>query len=290
VRPGRASRTAEHNALFRALEARRPRATRVADDPLAARFLGPGFRAVAEVGRVTAVRRLLERAIDDRWPCVRAGVVVRTRLIDDTVAAQLSGVEQVLILGAGFDTRAWRLPGMSGMAVFEVDHPATQSAKRRALSGLGPAPGHVTFVPVVFGSDDPARALAERGFRTGVQTVVVWEGTTNYLDSFTVASTFAFLAGALGSGSPVVFTYVDRRMLDGSARFAGASTTLEAVRRVGEPFTFGLDPGQVPGYLTEHGFALEWDTAVCDAAGRFYTAQPAPLAPAYYRVALASRV
>jgi methyltransferase (TIGR00027 family) len=288
VKPGRASRTAEHNALFRTLEARRPRAARVADDPLAARFLGPGFRAVAELGRVTAVRRLLERAIDDRWPCVRAGVVVRTRLIDDTVAAQLSDVEQVLILGAGFDTRAWRLPGMSGMTVFEVDHPATQSAKRRALSGLGPGP--VTFVSVVFGSDDPARALADRGFRTGAQTVVVWEGTTNYLDSGTVAGTFAFLAGALGSGSPVVFTYVDRRMLDGSARFAGASTTLEAVRRVGEPFTFGLDPGQVPGYLSEHGFALEWDTAVSDAAARFYSAEPAPLAPAYYRVALARRI
>jgi O-methyltransferase involved in polyketide biosynthesis len=70
---------------------------------------------------------------------------------------------------------------------------------------------------------------------------VVWVGVTNYLDPRAVDETFALLASALGSGSPVLFTHVDAGMLDGSAVFAGAETTMRAVRRVGEPFTFGFE-------------------------------------------------
>lgn len=106
MRPGKASRTADHNALFRALEARRPAAERIADDRLAVRFLSPEFRALAELARVDAVRRLLEHVIDGRWPCVRPGVVARTRLVDETVAGLSTEVEQMVVLGAGFDARS----------------------------------------------------------------------------------------------------------------------------------------------------------------------------------------
>jgi methyltransferase (TIGR00027 family) len=213
-------------------------------------------------------------------------VVARTRLIDETMVELLSDVEQVLILGAGFDTRAWRLPAMDGKAVFEVDHPATQAAKRRALAGDD---GDVRFVSVVFGSDDPAERLAEHGYENGERTLVLWEGVTNYLDAATVERTFTFLAGAVAPGSPVLFTYVDRRMLDGSKAFDGATTTMDQVRRVGEPFTFGFEPGELPGYMSDRGYRLDWDTTVAAAAARFYPAGEAPPAPAYYHVALAHR-
>jgi O-methyltransferase involved in polyketide biosynthesis len=113
---------------------------------------------------------------------------------------------------------------------------------------------------------------------------VLWEGVTNYLDPGAVDATFRFLASAVGPGSPVLFTYVDRGILDGSAAFEGAETTMRAVRRVGEPFTFGLNPGEVPGYLADRGFDLESDTVVRDAAARFYPAGSCPSAPAYYHV------
>ncbi len=286
MRTGQPSRTARQNALFRALEARRPSSDRVADDPLAVRFLTPEFRVLAEAGRMPPARRLIESVIDRRWPCVRAGVVARTRLIDERVAAALPGVQQVLILGAGFDTRAYRLAQLREAAVFEVDHPATQAAKRRILlRGSGQIPANVRFVPVVFGADDPATELAGRGFVSGAPTLVLWEGVTNYLDSASVDATFRFLASAIAPGSPVLFTYVDRAMLDRSAVFEGAATTLRAVRRVGEPFTFGLDPREVPGYLADRGFELESDTVVRDAAERLYPAGACPSAPAYYHVA-----
>jgi methyltransferase (TIGR00027 family) len=290
MRTGQPSRTARQNALFRALEARRRPSDRVANDPLAVRFLTPEFRVLAGAARMPPARRLIESVIDHRWPCARGGVVARTRLIDERMAAALPGVEQVLILGAGFDTRAYRLARLREVAVFEVDHPATQQAKQRILlRAPGRIPASVTFVPVVFGTDDPARELAGRGFVTGAPTLVLWEGVTNYLDSASVDATFRFLAAAIAPGSPVLFTYVDRAMLDGSVVFEGAATTLRAVRRVGEPLTFGLNPQQVPGYLADRGFGLESDTVVRDAAERFYPAGACPSAPAYYHVAESRR-
>jgi methyltransferase (TIGR00027 family) len=285
VRAGQPSRTARQNALFRALEARRPAADRVADDPLAVKFLGLEFRALAVAGRAPPARRLIESVIDRRWPCVRGGVVARTRLIDEAIAAALPGVQQVLILGAGYDSRAYRLAQLRDVAVFEVDHPATQAAKRRILRrGSVQIPASVRFVPVEFGADDPATRLAAAGFASGAATLVLWEGVTNYLDAASVDATFSFLASAIAPGSPVLFTYVDRAMLDGSAAFEGATTTLRAVRRVGEPLTFGLNPGEVPGYLRDRGLELESDTVVRDAAERFYPAGACPSAPAYYHV------
>jgi methyltransferase (TIGR00027 family) len=285
MRAGQPSRTARQNALFRALEAGRPPADRVADDPLAVKFLTPEFHVLAVAARVPAARRLIESVIDRRWPCVRGGVVARTRLIDEAVTAALPKAQQVLILGAGFDSRAYRLAQLRDVPVFEVDHPATQAAKRRILRrGSGEIPASVRFVPVEFGADDPAAKLAESGFAPGKPTLVLWEGVTNYLDPVSVDATFRFLASAIAPGSPVLFTYVDRAMLDGSAAFEGATTTLRAVRRVGEPFTFGLNPREVPGYLSERGFELDADTVVRDAAERFYPASGCPSAPAYYHV------
>jgi methyltransferase (TIGR00027 family) len=289
VDQGRPSRTACQNALFRALESRRPAGERVADDTLAAGFLTPEFRLVALLARVPALRRSTEAFIDRRWPCARGGVVARTRLIDDTIVDELPHVGQVVILGAGFDSRAYRLPGMRDVEVFEVDHPDTQSLKRRVLARRGRAAGgSVHLVPVVFGRDDVATALTAAGFTAGGPTLVLWEGTTNYLDAESVDRTFTFLDRALGRGSPVLFTYVHTGVLDGSVAFEGGATTTRAVRKVGEPMTFGFDPDDVPGYLLERGFDLEWDIAVSDLGARHYWDSPPPL-PAYYHVAKARR-
>jgi O-methyltransferase involved in polyketide biosynthesis len=137
MRTGKPSRTADQNALFRTLESLRPAPVRVADDRLAARFLSPEFRLLAGAARLAPARRLLETVIDSRWPCARPGVVARTRLIDELVAPELGRVDQVLILGAGFDSRAFRLAGRG----FELvsDERVADAARRFYPPGRCPA-------------------------------------------------------------------------------------------------------------------------------------------------------
>src|SRR5262245_8923242 len=156
----------------------------------------------------------LARAIDARWPGPRAAVCVRTRWIDDAIAQALArGLDQLVLLGAGFDARAHRLPGIERVRVFEVDHPATQAMKRRVV---GLAPPHVAYVPVDLAREALPDALARAGLRGDARTLILWEGVTNYLDEPTVDATLRFAARAARS---LLFTYVDRAVVEGRIAF-----------------------------------------------------------------------
>jgi methyltransferase (TIGR00027 family) len=290
MREGKPSRTAQHNALFRAIEAKRPAAQRVCDDRLAGRFLPLELRAIAEAARIRPFRRAIERFIDARWPGPRYGLLVRTRLLDDAIAVAISDVDQVLILGAGFDTRAYRLHGMNVAPVFEVDHPSTQRVKEHTLCrAIGSVPSNVRLVPVEFGRDDLTVALTTAGLVTGARTLVLWEGVTNYLTADAVDATFRAIVSLVADGSPVFFTYVDRRLIDGSSAFVGASESSAHVRRVGEPYTFGFDPREVGAYLDERALRLVWDLPVSEVALRYYAEHDRPKGYAYYHVVEARR-
>src|SRR5262245_44701955 len=116
------SRTAAHMAAFRALESARPRGERLFRDVYAARFLPPGQRALAVVSKAGVARKLVEAYADMRAPGARSSGIARTRLIDDWIIGECEdGAEQVVILGAGYDCRALRLPALARVKVFELD-------------------------------------------------------------------------------------------------------------------------------------------------------------------------
>jgi methyltransferase (TIGR00027 family) len=287
----RASRTAQHVALFRALESARRR-ERLFDDPFAALFLPARYRLVARLAAVPPVGRRVERYIDGHWPGgPRGSAVVRTRLIDDLlVEALAAGARQVLLLGAGYDSRAYRLPTLRGATVFEVDHPATQAVKRRRIGGRVPAGrrAHVHFVPVDLLREDLGAGLRRAGFAAGARTAVVWEGVTNYLTAPAVDATLRLLATTTGTGSRIVFTYIDRRVLRDDGRAEGIGEWQSSVRDAGEPWTFGFDPAELPGYLADRGLTLTTDLSAREAATRYlaplHRAEPAA---AFYHVAAA---
>ncbi len=271
MRAGQASRTAQHNALFRALERRLPQP--LFDDPWARRFLRGRYRLAAAFPA-----RTVAALIDRRWPGPRAAVCVRTRYFDDAVReACASGLRQLVILGAGFDSRAQRLASLEGVHVFEVDHPDTQARKRQALHG---APAHVTYVGLDFLRSSVETALQQAGLRPGARTLFLWEGVTNYLDAASVDATLRAVARL---GRELLFTYVDQALLDGSAEFEGGRQSLAHVRALGEPFTFGLPPAGLPAYLGERGLELVEDLSLADAASRYYGARRPPVS-AYYHV------
>lgn len=271
MKDAHASRTAEYMALFRAIESDRPADIRLFEDRFARGFLPPSLQLVHRFSRLPAVGALIPWLINHWWPGPLGAGICRTRYIDDGLRAALrDGVAQVLILGAGFDSRAYRVAGIERTRVFEVDHPGTQAAKRERLARiLGQLPAHVVFVAIDLNEQTLDTVLMAAGFQTTVRTFVIWEGVTNYLTADAVDTTLRFLAGATPSGSRLLFTYIHRGILDGSVRFEGAQESIVTVGRAGEPFTFGFDPAELPAYLTERGLALIEDVGAADYRSRY---------------------
>jgi len=289
MREGRASRTAEQNALFRALESLRPATARVCDDPLARHFLTWPFTLVMRLAAIPGGAKFVSWFIDRRWPGVRPSVVARTRLIDDVIlGAAPNDFEQLVILGAGFDSRAYRLLRLRAVDVFEVDHPDTQEAKRRVLAGLFSAlPAHVRFVAIDFARDDLIPALHRAGYRDAARTFILWEGVTNYLTDDAVDSVLRW-CGRASTGSSLLFTYIHRDVLTRPSAFPGTKNLLASLEKAGERLTFGMDPNDVPGYLSERGLSLQWDIGAVEYRARYFgAAARAMRGHEFYRVAVA---
>jgi methyltransferase (TIGR00027 family) len=287
VQPGQFSRTAEFMALFRALESTRPADKALFRDPFAAGFVSPPLRHLIGWSATPIVGWLLRTFIDRFWPGARTSGVARTRLIDDWVVEGVAnGCRQIVVLGAGFDSRAWRLPGLSGLSVFEVDHPSTAAEKSARMEALGADLSRVVSVCLDFDRDRLHDHLAAAGFDETKVTTVVWEGVTNYLMENAVLSIFAW-AGTLAPGSRLAFTYIDRGVLTDPTSFEGAARIMLAVSSAGEPWTFGLVPQSVPRCLASFGLRLVEDLGADDYRARYFGAMARKMRGyAFYRTAL----
>ena len=251
---GMPSKTAEAAAAFRARETLKPEGERVCSDPLARHFIGPFYIAL---GRHPWLGRFFRRLGESQFPGLGGAVLARTRYIDEHTKACLgNGIRQVVILGAGYDTRAYRLvdPGQ-GVRVFEVDHPATQSVKLVKLQEiLGTIPPHVEFVAVDFGRDDLAGRLIGAGYDPGKRTLFIWEGVSYYLTAAAVDQTLAFMARNAALGSAVLFDFFPRAVTDGTSRRKEAVSLRKRLKQRGEPLLFGIDDEDLVPFLRARGF------------------------------------
>lgn len=276
-------------ALFRALESCRPPEQRLFGDPLAPHCLSAPLRIMVHVARLAPLGQLIARCIDHRWPGARTSAVARTRLIDDEILASLRrGIAQIVLLGSGFDARAWRLPGMERARVFEVDRRATMAAKREIVRRHARDAGdHVTFVELDLAGDDVQQALLSAGFRPEVPSFFLWEGVTNYLTAKAVDSTVRFVASLAAAGSSLLFTYVHRGIIDGSFACGSTGHLFATLHDVREPWTFGFDPAELADFLAARGFTL-----IADQGARDYRAAYMGVPGEgyeFYRAALARR-
>ena len=266
------SSTAAYMALFRAVESARPEEGRLFADPLAISLLPTSLRLVADVARLPLIGRAVPAILDLGWPRTRSSGVVRTHLIDTMVQEALAnGAAQLVLLGAGYDSRAYRLPLAQSVTVFEVDHPSTQRAKRARLGASGTSVDHVRYVSVDFELDNVASRLADSGFDRRTRSIVVWEGVISYLSESAVNDNFDFISAICSPGSRLIFTYVDGRALDGSIDFEEARRWKGWVRLNGEPFVFGFHPDQLKSYLADHGFRLDSDRTTAEVARGYRT-------------------
>jgi methyltransferase (TIGR00027 family) len=242
------------------------------EDPLAVGFLGPMSQLLFRLLLLPALGPLLLGVGDRLAAGARGFVVGRTRFIDDALVGALNdGFEQVVILGAGYDSRAYRIPGIESARVFEVDHPGTQSRKRNRLYGLlEKIPDHVTFVCLDFERQDIADGLASAGFQSARRTFFVCEGVTEYLSPGGVDRLFRSVAGLVKGESRIAFTYMDRRVLNGRKHVHATKVFLAIGLLSNEPLRFGLDPHELQAYLFERGLNLVEDVAGVEFAERYF--------------------
>jgi len=258
-------------AFFRALESVRPASVRLFADPFAVRFIRRSLRNAVRLASVPPLGRLVDWRTDRRIPGARTSAIARTRFIDDALAeSSREGKPQVVILGAGFDCRPYRLGFLTDCVIFEVDHPATLALKLARLREVLPAlPKNVTFVETDFDRQTLPAVLASAGFRASLPAVFVWEGVTNYLTAEAVDAVLRCVA-ACAPGSRVIFTYVHSGVLDGSVPFFGAGRLLRDVAQLGEPWRFGLRPELAPEFLRERELRLECDLSAPEYRGRYF--------------------
>ena len=183
---------AAHRAAHQILEQ-----GRIFADPLAVRILGQDAESIANEAKGDPSRRMM-----------RIFIAVRTRFTEDALAAAVErGLRQVVVLGAGLDTYAYRNPFRDRLRVFEVDHPATQEWKRQSLADAAiPLPSSLTFAPVDFERETLAEGLAAAGFDPAQRSFFTWLGVVPYLTERSIWSTLQFIA-SLPKGAQVVFDY-----------------------------------------------------------------------------------
>jgi len=192
--------------------------------------------------------------LERRLPGLSGSIVARVRYFDDfTQAAVADGIEQLVILGAGYDTRACRIEELRKIRVFEVDHPGTQPLKTEKIRHIfGSLPGHITYVPVDFETEKPGEKLAGQGYDSSKKTLFVLEGVSMYIPPEAVDETLSFIAHNSGKGSTVIFDYGHPPVNDGT----GVRKFQKHVEQYEEPVKFGIEPGMVERFLLERGFSM----------------------------------
>jgi methyltransferase (TIGR00027 family) len=236
-----------------AMEQYVPEPVRIATDDLALPILPFGYRA--EVRLLKPFTNAIVRKSELKVPGLWGSIMSRKRYIDDKVVEDAGQMEAVLNLGAGFDTRAFRIPVLQNLPTWEVDQPRNIDAKRARIEKLfQPVPMHVTLVPIDFDHEDLATTLDSHGYSPDHKTFFIWEGVTQYVTEAGIRSTFEFLA-KVPAGSRMVFTYTPKDFIDGE-NFYGHEYLYNQMLVKHKIWLFGIDPTNVDEFLAEYGWRV----------------------------------
>lgn len=233
------------------------------------RFADPTAMVLLRDHERVAVQRVREGVPSGGWgervefEMVRASaevIVPRTVAIDEAVRARPA--PQLVIVGAGLDGRAWRMPELADIEVFEVDHPASQRDKRRRVGDLPPVTTSLRFVPVDFTRDTLDTALASAGHRPAVATTWIWEGVVPYLSRAEVATTLRAISGRSAAGSRLIVNYQSPALSAALGRLAARAMTAIARQRspwADEPRRSSWTPIALAELLARDGFSVNRD-------------------------------
>ena len=252
----KAAQTGPVPTMIVALEQDFPEKDRIIHDDLAHRILPLGMRVRTWLGLRLMSRNSLVKRADKMMPGLWNDFLCRKRYIDAKVTEAANGeVEAVVNLGAGFDTRAYRLPGLVKVPVWEVDQPDNIDAKRSRLRRvLRELPAHVTLVPIDFDRQELGAVLASHGHPANAKTFFIWEGVTQYLTEAGVRTTLDFFANAAAC-SRLAFTYIRKDFIDGKTLY-GQKYAYKRFIQKDKSWLFGMDPSDVADFVGAYGWAV----------------------------------
>lgn len=281
--PNAPSQTAEAVCLMRATEQRRPPDERIVDDPYAKLFLGRLSRAALASWDASGTLGEIAARLS---PGLAAYVLTRHRFIDDCLRQALQGdVAQIVLLGAGYDSRAYRFATeLEGRPVFEVDFPATGRRKARILARRADAlpRSDVRRVEIDFEKDSLDDRLREAGFRTGARTFVVWEGVAMYLTRTAVKATLTTIRAMTAPRSELAMDFW--YFLDTPGLLTTAyRMSANLLSLLGEPVAFGIHPEDVGPFLARLGYRVR-DLADAADLERRYVRDGRRVVPGSYLV------
>ncbi len=241
-------------AGLRAAESNLPENERLFYDPYAALFFSPVERKNIETPEQAKAQIASYNQI---MPGVNGAIASRVRFVDDYLKTCIENeFRQVVIIGAGYDTRAYRIEGVKeNLSVFEVDHPVTQQVKVEKIKDVfGELPDHVTYVPVTFGQDQLPEKLFDAGYKKGVKTLFIIEGLLMYIPPEAVDGLLMFMTQASSGGSAFVADYFHSDVIEGKSDLKEAIVLKQFVENAGSKLLFGLAPETVTDFFSQRGF------------------------------------
>jgi len=270
--PEKPSYSAQVVAAYRAIGAHDPDEKTRNPDYFAEKFIGSGFLETIGLSLDFEVSRKLLKTSRVR-SSVYYYVNARTHHIDTILKKVASeGVKQVVILGAGHDSRAYRFRKVfPDVKFFEVDLPATQAQKKKRLTEIfGSPPDWVGYAPIDFNTQSLEEVLKEAGYDETKKTFFVWEGVTMYITEEGVDSTLRFIAQHSAPGSSVVFDYIHRSLIDGEfSKYPEAQWLFQMMAARGEPYIFGIPEGRAEHFVNQRGLEVLSDLGPDELTKRY---------------------
>jgi len=250
----RASSTAGYTCFSRAC------ATREQDE----RFRGPDYLAeifLPAFAKITLNVPFLRKAFVSKIAPsgIYEYIIARTKLLDEIFLEGLAKrVNQIVLLGAGMDTRALRFANQNrGTKIIELDIEKTQRPKIEILNRKQvKIPKELVFASIDFNKESFSEVLMNAGYQRDQQSYFLWEGVTMYLHSEAVDSTLTYIRESSQAGSCVTFDYIFASVLRQENKFYGEKEIFDTVSRAGEGWTFGIDEGEIEAFLSKRGFRM----------------------------------
>jgi len=247
------SRTAEFNCMFRAASFNEKIPQYKSDDYIAPKLVPKFFMPVVKIG---VFKSLFNRFFP---PGMYEYVIARTKYIDSIFQkALLNEFDQILIFGAGFDSRGIRFADSNKKTkIFELDVPVTQEAKINQLKKRGiEINPNIIFISIDFNKESIEDKLLESGFKRDQKSLFILEGLTYYLSRQAVDEAFNVINKLAGSESEVVFDYIYTSVLRGENLYYGESEVYKGVNKQNEPWSFGIEKGEIESFLRDRNLSL----------------------------------